>query len=100
MPSWFNFAKVRASYARTGRDMDAYQLYNTYIIGNDPNNNTTASKRDVLYDENVVNELQKSIEVGLETKFFNNRVGLDLTYYKNNSTNQLIDIPMNNLSGY
>jgi len=100
MPSWFNLAKIRASYARTGRDMDPYQLYNTYVIGNDPNNNTTASKRDQLYDENVVNELLKSIEVGLETKFFNNRIGLDLTYYKNNSTNQLIPIPMNNLSGY
>lgn len=100
MPTWFSFAKIRASYAQTGRDMEPYQLYNTYRIGNDPNNNTTASKQDVLYNDRVVNELQKSIEVGLETRFLNNRLGLDLTYYKNNSTNQLINIPMNNLSGY
>ncbi|WP_270089472.1 SusC/RagA family TonB-linked outer membrane protein [Sphingobacterium sp. SYP-B4668] len=100
MPSWFNFAKIRASYAETGRDMDPYQLYNTYSIGNDPNNNTTASKRSTLYDAGVVNELLKSIELGFDTRFLDNRIGLDFTYYKNNSTNQLINIPMNNLSGY
>ncbi|MDH5828058.1 SusC/RagA family TonB-linked outer membrane protein [Sphingobacterium faecium] len=100
MPSWFNFAKLRGSYAQTGRDMDPYQLYNTFTIGNDPNNVTTASKQKVLFDQGVVNELQKSIEVGLETRFVDNRIGFDFTYYKNNSTNQLINIPMNNLSGY
>ncbi|MDR2283442.1 MAG: SusC/RagA family TonB-linked outer membrane protein [Sphingobacterium sp.] len=100
MPSWFNYAKVRASYAQTGRDMDPYQLYNTFTVGNDPNNITTASKRNTKYDAGVVNELQKSVELGFETRFINNRVGLDFTYYKNNSTNQLIDIPMNDLSGY
>lgn len=100
MPSWFNFAKVRASYAETGRDMDPYQLYNTFNIGNDPNGTTTASRGNVLFSPSVLNELQKGIEFGVETRLFSNRVGLDLTYYKNNSTNQLLNIPMNNLSGY
>ncbi|MEJ5053070.1 SusC/RagA family TonB-linked outer membrane protein [Sphingobacterium sp. MYb382] len=100
MPSWFNFAKIRASYAQTGRDMTPYQIFNTYKIENDPNNNTVASKRSVRYDQNVVNELQKSIEFGFETRFVDNRIGVDFAYYKNNSTNQLIDIPMNDLSGY
>lgn len=100
MPSWFSFAKLRASYAETGRDMAPYQLYNTYNIGNDPNNNTTASKQSVKFDIGVVNELQKSFEVGFETRMFQNRFGIDFAYYKTNSTNQLIDIPMNNLSGY
>lgn len=100
MPSWFNFAKIRASYAETGRDMDPYNLYNTYTIGNDPNNVTTASKRPTKYDSGVVNELQKSFEVGFETKFVDNRLGFDFAYYKNNSTNQLLEIPMNSLSGY
>lgn len=100
MPSWFNFAKLRASYAETGRDMAPYQLYNTYNIGNDPNNNTTASKQSVKFDIGVVNELQKSFEVGFESRLFQNRLSIDFAYYKTNSTNQLIDIPMNNLSGY
>ena len=32
MPSWFTYAKVRASFAQVGNDMDAYQLYNYYEI--------------------------------------------------------------------
>jgi len=100
MPSWFSFAKIRASYAETGRDMDPYQLYNTYNVGNDPNNVTTASKGNILFNPGVVNELQKSIEAGFETRFLNDRIGIDFAYYKTNSTNQLINIPMNNLSGY
>lgn len=100
MPAWFNFAKVRASYAETGRDMDPYQLYNTFSIGNDPNGITTAQRGGVLFDPSVLNELQKGIEFGLETRLFRDRIGLDVTYYKNNSTNQLLNIPMNNLSGY
>ena len=100
MPTWFNFAKVRASYAETGRDMGAYQLYNVYAVGNDPRGVTTSNRGNILFDPSVVNELQKGLEFGLETRMFDSRIGLDLTYYKNNSTNQLLDIPMNNLSGY
>ena len=33
MPEWFTYAKARASFAQVGNDMDAYQLYNTYSIG-------------------------------------------------------------------
>lgn len=100
MPSWFSFAKIRASYAQTGRDMDPYQLYNTFSVGNDPNNHTTASKGNTLFDPSVVNELQKSFEAGFETRFFQDRLGIDFAYYKTNSTNQLLSIPLNNLSGY
>ena len=33
MPEWFTFAKVRASYAEVGNDLDPYQLYNNYTVG-------------------------------------------------------------------
>ncbi|WP_290540712.1 SusC/RagA family TonB-linked outer membrane protein [Alistipes sp.] len=100
MPDWFTYAKVRASYAQVGNDMDPYQLYNTYSVGTDPNGNPTASSGDTLFNADVKNELIKSWEAGLEVKFFDNRLGLDVAYYKSNATNQLINLPMNSLSGY
>ncbi len=100
MPSWFTYAKARLSYAQVGNDMDPYQLYNTYSINKDPNGNTTASGGSVLYNADVKNELIKSWEAGAEVRFFNNRLGLDFTWYKSNATNQLLNIPMNPLSGY
>ncbi|MFK8269556.1 SusC/RagA family TonB-linked outer membrane protein [Capnocytophaga stomatis] len=98
-PSWFDYGKIRASYAAVGNDMGPYQLYNYYVIGSDPNGNTTGSTNSVLFNPNVKNELIKSWEVGLETKMFNNRVGVDLSFYKSNATNQLLNIPLNSMSG-
>lgn len=100
MPQWMTFGKIRGSYAQVGNDMSPYQLYNSYNIGKDPNGNTTAERNSVLFDDNVKSELIKSWEFGVDARFFNNRLGIDFTWYKSNATNQLINIPLNPLSGY
>lgn len=100
MPNWFNFGKLRASYAQVGNDLAPYQLYNTFNIGKDPNGNTTAGRNNVLLDPSVRSELIKSLELGTEMKFLQGRIGLDFSYYKTNATRQLIDLPMDALSGY
>lgn len=100
MPNWFSFGKLRASYAQVGNDLAPYQLYNTFNIGKDPNGNTTAGRNTVLLDPSVRSELIKSLELGTELKFLQGRIGLDFSYYKTNATRQLIDLPMDALSGY
>lgn len=100
LPNWFNYGKLRASYAQVGNDLPAYQLYNVYGIGKDPNGNTTASRPPVLLDPNVQSELIKSFEVGTELRFLDSRLGLDVSWYKTNATHQLIDLPMDPQSGY
>lgn len=99
-PGWLTYGKLRASYAAAGNDLPPYQLYNTYGIGKDPNGNTTGFRNKTLYDPNVQSELIKAYELGLDMRFFQNRFGFDLSFYKSNSTNQLIDLPMDPLSGY
>ncbi|MEO6837516.1 MAG: SusC/RagA family TonB-linked outer membrane protein [Ginsengibacter sp.] len=100
LPSWISFGKIRASYASVGNDLDPYQLYNTYSIGNDPNGNTTAGRNSILFNPNVKSELIKSYEVGANMRFFDNRLGFDLALYKSNATRQLINLPLDPLSGY
>ncbi|HEU4551700.1 MAG TPA: SusC/RagA family TonB-linked outer membrane protein [Chitinophaga sp.] len=100
VPSWITYGKIRGSYAQVGNDMDAYQLYNTYEVSKDPNGNTVVKRKNTLFDPNVRNELIKSFEVGAEARLFNNRVGVDVALYKTNATNQLINLPMDPLSGY
>ncbi len=100
LPDWLSFGKVRASYAEVGNDLGPYQLYNTYWIDKDPNGNTTAGQDNTLFDSSVKSELIKSYEVGVEAKFFNNRLGFDLAWYKSNATRQLINLPMDPMSGY
>lgn len=100
MPEWFTFAKVRASFAEVGNDLDPYQLYNYYSVGKDGNGNTTAKPGNVLYNSDVRSELIKSWEAGFDVRFLNNRIALDAAWYKTNATRQLLDLPMDPFSGY
>lgn len=49
-----------------------------------------------MANPNLKNETINSWELGLELKGFNNRVGIDLAYYKKNSKDQIlkIDVPL------
>lgn len=100
MPGFFTYAKVRGSFAQVGNDMGAFQLYNTYWIGKDPEDHTTAGSNGTLYDPEVRSELISSWEFGTELRFFNNRLGFDFTWYKSNARNQLLNLSMDPMSGY
>ena len=101
MPSWFTYAKTRVSFAQVGNDMDPYQLYNTYSIGSDGfTGGVTGNTGGTLYNDRVRSELISSWEAGLEVRFFNNRLGFDFAWYKSNARRQLLNMPMNSLSGY
>lgn len=100
LPEWFDFGKVRASYATVGNDLNAYQLYNAFSIGSDPHGNTTATTNSTLRNPDIKSELIKSLEFGFEGRFFNNRLAIDFTWYKSNATNQILGIPLDPFSGF
>ncbi|MCE7059742.1 SusC/RagA family TonB-linked outer membrane protein [Dyadobacter sp. CY343] len=100
LPLWINYAKLRGSYATVGNDLAPYQLYNGYNISKDPLSNTIAVRQSLLKSSGVRSELIKNLELGTELKLLNNRLRLDFTWYKSNATRQLIDIPMDPMSGY
>lgn len=100
LPSWLTFARIRGSVAQVGNALEPYQLFNTFAIGNDPLGNTTADGRNTLFNPNVQSELITSREVGVDFRLFDNRLGIDFTWYQSNSTNQLLPIPMDPLSGF
>lgn len=100
VPEWLTYAKLRGSVASVGNDMAPYQLYNTYNIGKDPNGNTTGSRNETLFDPSVRSELIKNYEAGAELRLFKSRLGLDVSIYRSNATYQLLNLPMDPLSGY
>jgi len=88
--------KLRASYAKVGNGLPAGVTNPTGSIDGNGNAspNTTAP-----YGE-LKPELSASWEVGGDFRFFGNRLNLDLTFYKTNSTNQLMRIPAASGSKY
>jgi TonB-linked SusC/RagA family outer membrane protein len=99
MPSWFNFAKVRASYAQVGNDTDPFIINQTYTYTSGGNNGYVYQSNQ-LPAVDLKPEKTGSLEVGVDVRFFGDRLGLDFAYYNSNTTNQLISIPMPLPSGY
>lgn len=100
-PDWLDFGKVRASWARVGKDANPY-VTNTYLW------------KPVEYLGGIVgagNNWQKgnpflkpettgSFEVGAELRFFKGRLGIDYAYYTNNSYNQILSPRLGQSTGY
>jgi TonB-linked SusC/RagA family outer membrane protein len=53
-----------------------------------------------LYDPNLKPQNTKNWELGLEMKFFENRLGFDYTYSDQTATDQIFSVPMAGSTGY
>lgn len=53
-----------------------------------------------LYNTHFKPEISTSYEIGTDFRMFNNRLGIDVTYYQNITKNQIIDSPIDVSSGY
>lgn len=89
--SILSFGKVRASWAKVGKDTNPYGLttalwpVRTYLgdkVG--LGNSWTRGNKDLKP------EMTESTEIGIELHFFKNRLKLDYAYYTNNSIDQII----------
>jgi hypothetical protein len=96
-----DFAKLRASYATVGNDVDAY------VVNNRTSNHEISSVTGLnvnrvgpIPGSTLEPELSKSLEFGLDLRTFNNRLSLDVSYYKTNTTNQFLRISAPAGSGF
>ena len=86
MPEWINFAKFRGSWAEVGNDLPLGITNPVDIItaGGGVTVNDTEQRGDLKP------EISRSIEFGTEWRFFHDRFGIDFTWYKTNTRNQLL----------
>ncbi len=102
LPSWLTFAKLRASYAEVGNDTSPYSIADDYYVFNIvPGGAIKGSEvSEVAKLHNLMPENIKSTEFGFDFRVFNNRLGIDFTWYKKNATNQILSIPITKATGY
>ena len=103
LPTWLSFWKVRASYAHVGNDTKPYYINSAYGLESYTNNygkpfSTTVSN--TTYSQDLKPERKKSWEIGTDIRFLNNRIGLDFTYYKENTVDQIMTVSIPSVSGY
>lgn len=91
-----NFGKLRLNYAEVGNAAPFDRLIDTYQINNDIGTSLPSASN----NPDLKPERTKSYEAGLEMRFLNDRVGFDLAYYKSNSIDQIINVPISTSTGY
>jgi TonB-linked SusC/RagA family outer membrane protein len=97
-----SFGKIRASWAKVGKDADPY-VTNTVLK---PYFEYLGDLAGVINDSVLrgnpflIPETTTSLELGLDVRFLDGRIGFDYTYYRNNSYNQLLDPRLSQAIGY
>jgi len=94
MPRAIDFAKVRASYGVVGNAPAAYTAAMTYTQNSFPlgDKNYVYNKIESgLNNDALRPETTYEFELGLEGKFFNNRLGFDLSYYNKRIKDQILN---------
>lgn len=106
----WTYGKFRASYAKVGNDAPAYVTTNIFGVTNIdggfgstqfPFNGVSGyTQGDRVANPDIKPEFTTASEVGLELGFLKDRLSLDASLYWNKSTDQIINIPISEASGF
>ena len=99
MPSWFPYLKLRGSWAQSGGAVGAYQLGLTYSYA-DAYRKYPVGSIGTIPNLNLKPLTSISYEGGFEARFFNNRFGIDFTYYVRNTKDDIVNAGISTASGY
>ncbi|WP_335964823.1 SusC/RagA family TonB-linked outer membrane protein [Galbibacter sp. PAP.153] len=99
---FLSFGKLRASWAQVGGDTDPYKLglnyglydftFNDYSLGE--------IKSTVVPNKNLKPTRTNSYEVGTDLRFFKNRIKLDVSYYNQETVDQILELTTSTTTGY
>lgn len=102
LPTAISFLKLRGSWAQVGKDAGPNQIGVFYgSASNFPFDGVNGfTKSSTAGDFNLKPETTTSTEFGLDLRMFNNRLGIDLSVYKQTSKDQIIPVPVSNATGF
>lgn len=113
LPNWLSFGKIRGSWARVGNStVGPYQIQNVYSLLGAPavdhSGNqvamasfaTAGGNAGTIPNRFLKPLLSTEVEVGFDVRFFQNRLGLDFTYYQQKSTDDQLNAQVSRSSGF
>ncbi|MGZ8510907.1 MAG: SusC/RagA family TonB-linked outer membrane protein, partial [Chitinophagaceae bacterium] len=95
-----DFGKIRAGWAKVGRDADPYSLEDVYNINPNFLGINSATLPSTANSADLKPEFTTEIEIGGQLSFFKRKVELDLAWYDRESTNLIASITTPASSGY
>lgn len=99
-PEWLSFGKLRASLSRVGMGTSAYSTTRGFGVFSqssqyDPNRESVLIANPNLgtaWNNDLKPEVQQSLEIGTDLRFFNDALNIDFAYYKTNTKNQILTV--------
>lgn len=102
-PDWFDFGKIRTSYATASNGTDPYKtllLYNLRTYQVNGQSAVTQGNNNQYPNKNLKPVSITEYEVGLNLAFFNNRLSFDMAYYNKNTKDDIAIVSTSSASGY
>ncbi len=101
LPAFISSLKLRASYAEVGNDTAPYTLSTGFVDGgiNTSNIPMYRFENSEAITPNIKPERKQSIETGFNILMAQGLVSLDVNYYKDNTKDQILPLPVPGESG-
>ena len=98
---FLTYGKLRGSWAQVGGDTDPYNLLLTYGLGQGHVGQPNASiQQSSIPNQFLVPLTSTEFEVGIDLRFLNNRLGIDLTYYNQKTTDDILQAAISPTTGF
>jgi TonB-linked SusC/RagA family outer membrane protein len=97
---WLDLGKIRVGYAEVGNDAPFARVLDTYSKPSPfGTGNAIYSVNSIKNNPDLKSERTKSWEIGLEMQFLKKRIGFDVSAYKTNTIDQIVDLPISESTG-
>lgn len=97
---WLSFGKLRLGWAQVGKGTTPYNTALNYLAEENFGSTSNITVPDILANANIKPEITTEVEAGLEGRFLNNRLGVDISVYNKRSRDQIIPLTISASSGY
>lgn len=102
MPSFVSFAKLRGGWAQVGGDTDPYQLNLTYGLVGQGHFGAPLGRisQGTIPNFSLQPSQTSEIELGADFRLFQNKLGVDITYYDKTTSNDILFASISQTSGF
>lgn len=102
VPSWLTFGRLRASWAQVGGDTDPYRLSLAYAMLPFTHDGQPLGvvQQSSIPQSNLKPSSSVGVEGGLDLRLFRGRLGLDVTYYDQRTSDQILSTTVPRTTGY
>jgi TonB-linked SusC/RagA family outer membrane protein len=101
LPEVVNYLKARASWAQVGGGApDPYQINQAFIMLPSSGQPLQTVSSTTITNQNLRPYTSTTIEAGIEARFLNSRIGIDITVYDRKTTDDIVSTAITGTTGY